>query len=227
LESWHALLPFSWFCQRGRDLTLSLHLKRAHDTLHDEKGNLLMRQHTRFVLLGSILLAASLFFAVTPHFSPAFAATTSPASTPANAPQLTQLVQVSVITSSATSRVSAGDPCRTSSRQQNAKDFFGITLFWFKMQTRYCWDNRTVTYHRTTISWGVTGPGAAVGWAYISNSGIRFNCYVASGSTRQCSGNHEWATASFHNVVTRQVCLPHIDEWENYRGQFFSGGRSC
>jgi hypothetical protein len=198
-----------------------------HDTLHDKKGNQLMRQHTRFVLLGSFLLTASLFFAVTPFFSPAFAATTSPASTPANAPQLTQLVQVSTTTSSATYRNSAGDPCNTAQRQENANDVFGITLFWFKMQTSWCWDYRTVTSHTTRIYWGVTGPGHVVGWAYISNSGVHFSCYVAYGSTRQCSGNHEWAIASFHNVVTRQVCLPLINEYQNYRGQFFSDGHAC
>jgi hypothetical protein len=144
------------------------------------------------------------------------------------AAQTDQAIQESVTTSVvADPPDSAGDPCRTSSRQQNANDLFGITLFWFKMTTRYCWNHITVTSHSTTISWGVTGPGAAVGWAYISNSGVHFACYVASGSTRQCSGNHEWATANFLNVVTTQVCLPHIDEWENYKGEFLSGGHSC
>jgi hypothetical protein len=138
------------------------------------------------------------------------------------------VVQVSVTTSVvAAPPDSAGNPCRTSQRQQNGKDAFGITLFWFKMRASWCWDYRTVTGHTTRIYWGVTGPGAVFGWAYVSNSGIYFNCYVAYGSTRDCSGNHEEATASFLNVVTLQTCLPHIDEWENYRGQFFSSGYPC
>ncbi len=142
--------------------------------------------------------------------------------------QLAQVVQVSVTTSAVeTTRDSAGDPCNTAQRQENGKDAFGIVLFWFKMQTSWCWDYRIVTKHTTIIYWGVTGPGAAVGWAFINHSPIYFSCYVAYGSTRQCSGNHESATASFHNVVTRQVCLPHIEEWQNYRGQFFSSGYPC
>ena len=116
--------------------------------------------------------------------------------------QLAQEVQESVTTSVvAASPDSAGDPCNTAQRQENGKDVFGITLFWFKMQTSWCWDYRTVTIH--------------------------FHCYYAYGSTRNCSGNHEDATASFLNVVTRQVCLPFISEDENYRGQFFSSGHPC
>jgi hypothetical protein len=142
--------------------------------------------------------------------------------------QLAQLVQVSVTTSVvAAPRDSAGDPCNTAQRQENGKNVFGITLFWFKMQTSWCWDYRIVTSHTTRIYWGVTGPGAAFGWAFIGHSGIYFTCYYAYGSTRWCSGNTEEATASFHNVVTRQVCLPSITEDENYRGQFFSSGHSC
>ena len=164
--------------------------------------------------VSSHLLAASLWFACAPLFSTVFAATTSPASvsatTPrlkqltrsvavvARSPQLAQVVQVSVTTSVvAAPPDSAGDPCRTSQRQQNGKDAFGITLFWFKMRTSWCWDYRTVTGHTTRIYCAVTGPGAVFGWAYVSNSGIYFNCYVAYGSTRDCSGNHEEATASF------------------------------
>ena len=142
--------------------------------------------------------------------------------------QLAQVVQESVTTSVvAAPRDSAGDPCNTAQRQENGKNVFGITLFWFKMQTSWCWDYRIVTSHTTRIYWGVTGPGAAVGWAFIGHSGIYFACYYAYGSTRWCSGNTEEATASFHNVVTRQVCLPSITEDENYRGQFFSSGHSC
>jgi len=142
--------------------------------------------------------------------------------------QLAQEVQESVTTSVvAASPDSAGDPCNTAQRQENGKDVFGITLFWFKMQTSWCWDYRTVTSHTTRIYWGVTGPGAAVGWAFINHSPIHFHCYYAYGSTRNCSGNHEDATASFLNVVTRQVCLPFISEDENYRGQFFSSGHPC
>jgi hypothetical protein len=198
-----------------------------------------MRQYLRFVLLGSILLASSLLVVFSPLTSTASAATTSPASARqptqltrsvafvVRSSQLAQVMQVSVTTGVVASRDSAGDPCNTAQRQENGKDAFGFTLFWFKMQTSWCWDYRTVTSHTTRIYWGVTGPGAAVGWAFINHSPIYFNCYVAFGSTRNCSGNHEDATASFLNVVTRQTCLPHIDEWQNYRGQFFSSGYPC
>ncbi len=198
-----------------------------------------MRQHLRFVLLGSILLAGSLLVVFSPLASTASAATTSPAS--ARQPtqltrsvafvlrssQLAQVVQVAVTTSVVASRDSAGDPCNTAQRQENGTDVFGIVLFWFKMQTSWCWDYRIVTSHTTRIYWGVTGPGAAVGWAFINHSPIHFHCYVAYGSTRDCSGNHEDATASFLNVVTLQTCLPFISEDENYRGQFFSSGHPC
>ncbi len=193
-----------------------------------------MRTHKRFVLLGSLLLAAGLLIAFTPTASTASAATASPASAsavasgPTTLTRLAQVVHVSVTTSVvAAPRDSAGDPCATKQRVENGTDVFGIVLYWFKMQTSWCWDYRTVTSHTTHLYWAVTGPGAAFGWAYISNSGVHFYCYVASGSTRQCSGNHEDATASFLNLDTLQTCLPFIAEDENYRGQFFSSGRSC
>jgi hypothetical protein len=151
----------------------------------------------------------------------------SAASSPTTA-QLDRVVQESITTSVvAAPRDSAGDPCNTAQRQENGNNVFGITLFWFKMQTSWCWDYRIVTSHTTRIYWGVTGPGAAFGWAFINHSPIHFYCYFAYGSTRDCSGNHEDATASFLNVVTRQVCLPFISEDENYRGQFFSSGHPC
>lgn len=141
--------------------------------------------------------------------------------------QMAHVTQASVTTNYASAAATAGDPCFTISRQENANDEFGITLFWFKMQTSWCWDYRTVTRHTTRIYWGVTGTGDAVGWAYINNSGIYFDCYIAPGSTRQCSGNNEDATASFLNLFTMQACLPYISMSETYRGQFVTAGYPC
>jgi len=109
--------------------------------------------------------------------------------------QLAQEVQESVTTSVvAASPDSAGDPCNTAQRQENGKDAFGFTLFWFKMQTSWCWDYRTVTSHTTRIYWGVTGPGAAVGWAFINQPHtlpllLRIRQYAQLfGQSRGCDG---------------------------------------
>jgi len=180
---------------------------QPHDTFHDKKGTLIMRTYKCFILLGSLFLAMSLLLTFAP---PAFAANSG-------------LARASVTTHvTMVPQDSASDPCNTAQRQENFAPL-GFTLFWFKMQTSWCWDYRIVTRHTTVIYWGVTGWGAAVDWHFVAVTPIHFNCYIASGSTLQCSGNHEYAIATFRNGISGVECLLTINEWENYRGQFFSG----
>lgn len=193
-----------------------------------------MRQHRRFVLLGSILLfsqslahvgqqrprviclavlplAISLLLAFIPIASPAFAATNSH----------TKLVTSTVLT---TSRNSAGNPCATRQSDETLTDGFGNVQIWLRMKTTYCWNYSIVTYHSTYLYWGVTTLGVLVGWTWLYNPDYAFNCYVASGSSRNCSGNHEHAKEVFLQGPVRFETDLIVDQNENYKGQFFSHG---
>jgi hypothetical protein len=116
---------------------------------------------------------------------------------------------------------SAGDPCKTNTVTIRYNDVFGVNLWWFKMSTYWCWNYSIVTYHSTSVSHGVTGTGDATGWAWGGGSGPHFNCYVASGSSRNCSGNYEYATGKFDYIPIPSVCAEEIQEWENYKGSFY------
>ncbi len=118
-----------------------------------------------------------------------------------------------------------GTYCRTGWEQKNAEDVFGIILVWYKMTTYFCYNYVTVTSHSTNVNGGTTGTGAAAGWSYEGTpDGINFHCYVAAGSTRQCSGNQEEAQGQFH-ACQGGYCYanwsPTITESENYHGVFY------
>jgi hypothetical protein len=203
-------------------------IDRPHDTLHDKKGTLIMRTHKRFVLLGSLLLAAGLLIAFTPTASTASAATNShttsnlAATTPASSIRLAQVVHVSVTSTVLTaSRTSAGVSCRTFTSYLSFS-YLGVNSLWLKIQTYYCWNYLIVTYHSTTLYWGVTAGGAGNGWGWLYNPYYAFNCYVSTSSWRSCSGNHEHAKEIFINPFLRSEAALIIDQEENYKGQDFN-----
>lgn len=122
---------------------------------------------------------------------------------------------------------SAGDPCATRSFERDLVEapFGWPEDAWFKMTTYWCWNNVIVTYHNTYETGGVTTFGALEGWSYNGVGSSGWYCYRASGSTRNCSGNTEYAQGSFSACVFKVGCIanwyPFIQEWENYRGGFF------
>lgn len=128
--------------------------------------------------------------------------------------------------SSAVTTDATGARCETSWARKTEYNVFHLTLFWFQLNTYWCWNGSIVTYHNTYVTWDITTLGGDVGWLYDGTGGIAFHCYVASGSTRNCSGNYEAATAHFQLCVIKYGCIQNvyffIEEWENYRGQFFT-----
>jgi hypothetical protein len=121
----------------------------------------------------------------------------------------------------------AGNFCKTAWVSVSYKDIFRIVLFWYKMTTFWCYNGRTVTTHSTSENAAVTGTGSATGWSYHGVIERSFHCYVASGSTRNCSGNFEDSQGSFQACLVKVGCYaskqPYFHEEENYRGQFFWG----
>jgi hypothetical protein len=122
---------------------------------------------------------------------------------------------------------SAGSLCRTGWAKLSYKDVFGIVLFWYKMTTYWCYNGAIVTTHSTSENAGVTATGSATGWSYLGVIERSFHCYVASGSTRSCSGNFEDSQGSFQACIAKIGCYaskqPYIYEKENYKGEFFWG----
>jgi hypothetical protein len=105
----------------------------------------------------------------------------------------------------------AGDPCENGLTERVWWSEFGITEGWSAMTTNFCYDNVTVTSHYTYMTW----------WAGVlsdvSQDPIQFNCYVANGSSRNCSGNNEQENTTFFWPSEIYVTI-YIREWENYHG---------
>ena len=86
----------------------------------------------------------------------------------------------------------------------------GLPIAWLQMSTNFCYNGVIVTYHTTKVThW--------TAWSYAP-SPYSFVCYVASGSTRQCSGNRETEDDGFYSGNI--ACDIRIQEAENYRGQW-------
>jgi hypothetical protein len=118
----------------------------------------------------------------------------------------------------------ASNPCKTVTFQRNYTGA-GIMIAWLKMVTTWCYNNVIVTSHSTILYWGVTAFGSGLGW-YIQHAtpNYSFTCYVASGSTRNCSGNHE-ATKQFWRNGSAGVGLAlTVNESEAYKGQASASG---
>jgi len=186
-----------------------------------------------------LLLFTAAIAAVTLAFSagPALAA---PAASPVSGAQVHSTVgaqasgssQEATITSTSNSSsvspaaTSAAEKCATYTVTVSNYDALRIILFSFHMVTYFCWNGVIVTYHSTSVGAGVTGTGVATGWEYTGHSGIDFTCYVASGSTRNCSGNSESDYGYFYNILLGESCYNYIHQTENYKGNTAYGWKS-
>jgi hypothetical protein len=177
-------------------------------------------------LLSGVLIVAVLAGALMFSINARSRAHAASVTKPAPSARLAQTGYVSVTSTILTvSRNSAGDPCKKVTFQENYKVFGGVVA-WLKMVTTWCYNYVIVTRHSTVLYWGVTSYGGATGWLWRYSPQYSFNCYVAAGSHRSCSGNHEWELQLFDNVITRSGIDLTVDEWENYRGQAFTHGHS-
>jgi hypothetical protein len=104
-----------------------------------------------------------------------------------------------------------------------------VTLFWVSMKTTWCWNGITVTSHSTILYWGVTTTGNLTGWHSEYNPQYTFSCFVAAGSTHNCSGNHEWMQEDFvHGITPFEDCYLSLNQWEHYNGGFsWTGSQHC
>jgi hypothetical protein len=117
--------------------------------------------------------------------------------------------------------VVANTSCATKQSNDNTPDAFGVNLFWVSMKTTWCWNDSIVTSHSTILYWGVTTTGNIAGWYSLYNPQYTFNCYVAAGSSHNCSGNHEWMQEDFvHGITPFEDCYLSINQWETYNGGF-------
>jgi hypothetical protein len=183
------------------------------------------RRRPRVIWLAVLPLAISLWLACIPMASPAFAATNShtrsnlAATQPLLSLRLTQVGQPSVTSTVLTaSQNSAGVSCKTFTSYLSF-GYLGVhNEVWLKMVTYFCYGNGRVTYHKTTLYWGVTQAGSSSGWGWIYGPNYSFNCYYASGSGFPCSGNHEHATQIFINPFLRSEASLTIDQYEDRLG---------
>ena len=176
-----------------------------------------------YICLPALLIVTAVFLAQPPQAQAATRLSVAPAKTASGSPNQYQAVSSSTTTTSESiSRDAAGDPCRARAYQINNNDIFGVTLFWFKMTTSYCYNHVYVTSHHTTLAHGVDLIGEIGGWEFLGYTPIKFHCFVTEHNTHPCAGNFEAADAYFYNTLTTQLCKDHIYEEEYYDGRFLA-----
>jgi hypothetical protein len=188
----------------------------------------IIKRHIRHVL---VAFGASIGLLALAPLTAVYAATVDggPVATPPNAAGIsgTTPKPVAEVTQEGpvvTSTDSAGNPCATRSFEIDLVEqpLGWPTDAWYKMTTHWCWNGRIVTSHNTYQTYGITTVGSLEGWEYDGETSGWW-CYVASGSTRSCSGNTEWAQGHFKAVqynIQIGSWSPFIQEWENYHGGF-------
>lgn len=76
--------------------------------------------------------------------------------------------------------------------------------------TNFCYNGVIVTSHSNDYNPGVTAAGSDAGRAYVADSqNYESHCYVANGSTRNCSGNEEDIREQFDKCSAFRGCSAH------------------
>jgi hypothetical protein len=120
----------------------------------------------------------------------------------------------------------ANDPCQTVSAHINEYNVWGAVLWTYTVNTYYCWDYVTVTYHHTWAQSSIPGWSSLLGWQYKGTQTNDFWCYYAT--SRWCSGNEEYLQAEYDYCPVHYGCIeslyPWIEMWELYDGNWGSQG---
>jgi hypothetical protein len=87
----------------------------------------------------------------------------------------------------------------------------GYLQWWFAMNTNFCYNGSTVTYHSTSIS-----QDHGTSWSYSPGPTV-FNCYSLNGHPN-CSGNHEHNESSYFWTKYYVMVWVTIDQYEQYNG---------
>jgi hypothetical protein len=120
----------------------------------------------------------------------------------------------------------ANDPCQTVSAHINEYNVWGAVLWTYTVNTYYCWNYVTVTYHHTWAQSSIPGWSSLLGWQYKGTQTNDFWCYYAT--SRWCSGNEEYLQAEYDYCPVHYGCIeslyPWIEMWELYDGNWGSQG---
>jgi hypothetical protein len=131
-----------------------------------EEGEEMIERYARKGLMRAIILAGALASALA-FTAPAMAATAAPAHPAATvavagAGPAGFTVKATTTGHFTTTRVSAATYCGTTPVDEVNGTYYGILVWWVKMQTKFCWNGSKVTSHSTSVShWtGYTFEGA-------------------------------------------------------------------
>jgi hypothetical protein len=155
-------------------------------------------------LLGALIL----FAALTTSASAASAPPTPPIGA---APVQGMAASLATIGDPTSSQIDAATSCINGITHRVTISDYGVVIAWLQMTTNFCYNHVIVTSHTTKVTHFTV-------WSYAP-SPYSFVCYVASGSTRQCSGNQETEDDGFYSGNI--ACDIRIQETENYRGQWW------
>jgi hypothetical protein len=120
----------------------------------------------------------------------------------------------------------ASTSCQTATAWVNEYNWWGGVLWTFTVNTYYCWNYMTVTYHHTWAQSSIPGWSAALGWEYKGTPTNDMWCYYATSTW--CSGNEEYLMAEYDYCPVHIGCVetlnPWIEMWELYDGSSGSQG---
>lgn len=190
------------------------------------RTGLVRRSFLTVTLSATLLLLGGLTIPLAAQAAPAQA--TPVAASSATAAQAEAVSESTSTDETANANDAAGDPCKTVTYTRFIYDAMTrATVASFSIHTYFCYNYSKVKSHSTWVTGNVTTVGGLEGWTYNGHDTIEFNCYVASGSTGSCSGNHESDQGYFQECILKVGCVgtwdPTVQEWENYKGQWFYG----
>jgi hypothetical protein len=171
--------------------------------------------------LAGIASAATVAFAVA-FAAPAMAATAAPGAPAVTHPAAHSLPRGFEVAGTTTgsptiTRVNATTSCGTTPVDAVHGSYYGITVWWVKMQTRWCWNGNTVTSHSTSVSHWVTG-------SYHYNASYSFSC------PNGCRENSENLSGSpmvyFQSGSVGYAWNVHLWQNEFYNGAWNAGWSS-
>ena len=155
-------------------------------------------------LIGALIMFAALT-------TSAYAASAPPAPPVGAAPVQGMAASAATISDPAPIQANATTYCKNGITHRVTISDYGVVIAWLQMSTNFCYNRVIVTYHTTRVThW--------TAWSYAP-SPYSFRCYVASGSTRNCSGNQETEDDGFYSG--KIACDIRIQETENYVGQWW------
>jgi hypothetical protein len=100
----------------------------------------------------------------------------------------------------AVTRISAATSCGVTPVDQVNGTYFGVLVWWIKMQTSWCWNGSIVTSHSTSVThWTASGYTYSGSYTYACQFGCNENSENVNGDPTVYFSNYAWNTHLWQN----------------------------